>query len=303
MKHLKNLCILAWCGIVSVRLRPLGHELACLCELVDEVERRMEVLGVWTQGACALTALYFFWSGVRVRGLCDRWGRWLCGVFWGLGAVAGFIWFKGTRLVSGWELEAVVVLAVTVTGVWGLGCAAFAPDRWRRLGRWVFGLGILLSAVFVLSHVALLLGFCGVAEWVPVPLTFVMLAGGGASFASALGGWPQGRVCRRLRWGCVAGGVLFVSAVEYGGWGRIVEGRPPVVVSFDSSLACCLVILCSVLVLGLSLWRLGIQFLVGLIPAKWREKTVTFVVRTLRGLVSRGRRWSLREWFPGRRTP
>ncbi len=60
MKHLTNLCILAWCGIVSVRLRPLGHELACLCELVDEVERRCEVLGVWTQGACALTALCFF---------------------------------------------------------------------------------------------------------------------------------------------------------------------------------------------------------------------------------------------------
>ena len=52
--------------------------------------------------------------------------------------------------------------------------------------------------------------------------------------------------------------------------------------SFDRSLACGVVILCSVQVLGLSLWCQGIQFLAGLIPAKWREKTVSLVVRTFR---------------------
>lgn len=240
---------------------------------------------VWTQGACALTALYFFWSGVRVRGLCDRWGRWLCGVFWGLGAVAGFIWFKGTGLVSGWELEAVVVLAVAVTGVWGLGCAAFAPDRWRRLGRWVFGLGIVLSASL---WGGLFMAFAA-RNPLSLPLMFVVLAGAGGLL---FGKWPQGRICRCFRWGCVAGAVVCV-------------------LSLLIILLCCRVdsvvwVACFWLgwaVLGLSLWCLGIQFLAGLIPAKCREKTVTPVVRTFRVLVPRGRRRPLREWFSWRRTP
>lgn len=288
MKHLKNLCILAWCGIVSAWMRPFVPAPDCLCDLIDlpdKIGKRMDELSVWVLGACALTALYFFWSGVRVRGLCDRWGRWLCGIFWGPGVVACFMWFRGTRLVGGWELEAVVVLAFAVMGGWGLGCAAFAPDRWRRLGRLAFGLGILF--------VALLGGDLRVAVGVgmPVPEMFVALMG-----ASALlfGRWPQGRVCRFFRWGCAAGCVWFVSLLIIG-LCRVDSG--------DWFFGACLWYWDGWAVLELSLLCLGIHFLAGLNPAKWREKAVTLVVRTFRGLIPRGRKRPLRERFPWRRTP
>lgn len=141
MKVLKYLCLLGWGWFVlGVMLSDQPADCHC-CDF--------DSCCGWELATFALTALYFFWSGIRGRSF----GRWLCGVCWGLTALSHaascVMNFRGTwldnRLDCGTVMAWSLVLAFLVTGLWGLGRAACASDWWRWARHLALGGGTFLG--------------------------------------------------------------------------------------------------------------------------------------------------------------
>lgn len=149
MKLLKYLCILGWGWLVLEAWLSIDQPADCHCCDFD-------ACCGWELATFALTALYFFWSGIRGRSF----GRWLCGVCWGLTALSHaascVMKFRGTwldnRLDCGTVMAWTLVLAFVVTGLWGLGRAACAPDRWRWARRLALGGGTFLWMLVAFSN-------------------------------------------------------------------------------------------------------------------------------------------------------
>lgn len=148
MKVLKYLCLLGWGWLV---LREVLSNQPADCHCCD-----FDSCCGWELATFALTALYFFWSGIRGRSF----GRCLCGVFWGLTALSHaascVMKFRGTwldnRLDCGTVMAWSLVLAFLVTGLWGLGRAACASDRWRWARRLALGGGLFLGMLVAFSN-------------------------------------------------------------------------------------------------------------------------------------------------------